>query len=93
MYDALMRTTLTIDDRIAKALKDLAHRSNRPFKDVVNEALRAGLSVQDERKAKRYVVRPVSLGGPLPGINLEKALALADAIEDQELAAKMQLRK
>jgi hypothetical protein len=88
-----MRTTLTIDDRIAKALKELAHRSNRPFKDVVNEILRAGLTVQGERKAKPYVVRPAALGGPMPGINLDKALALADAVEDQELAAKMQLRK
>jgi hypothetical protein len=88
-----MRTTLTIDDAIAKALKDLAHRTDRPFKEVVNEVLRAGLTATGERKAKRYVVRPVALGGALPGINLDKALALADAIEDQELAAKMQQRK
>jgi hypothetical protein len=38
-------------------------------------------------------VKPAALGGVLPGVNLDKALALADAIEDQELAAKMQLRK
>lgn len=88
-----MRTTLTIDDRIAKALKDLAHRSNRSLKDVVNDTLRAGLDARAERKAKPYVMRPVALGGALPGINLDKALALADAIEDQELAAKLQLRK
>jgi hypothetical protein len=88
-----MRTTLTIDDRIAKALKDLAHRSNRPFKDVVNETLRAGLTAKGTAKAKPYVVRPAALGGPMPGINLDKALALSDAIEDQELAAKMHLRK
>jgi hypothetical protein len=88
-----MRTTLTIDDRIAKALKDLAHRSNRPFKDVVNDILRAGLSAKQVRKARPYVIRPVDLGDPMPGINLDKALALSDAIEDQELAAKMQLRK
>jgi hypothetical protein len=88
-----MRTTLTIDDRIAKALKDLAHRSNRPFKDVVNEILRAGLAAKGARKAKPYVVQPAALGGPMPGINLDKALALSDAIEDQELAAKMHLRK
>jgi hypothetical protein len=31
--------------------------------------------------------------GVMPGINLEKALVLADAIEDQELATKMPLRK
>lgn len=88
-----MRTTLTIDDQVAKALKDLAHRSNRSFKDVVNEILRAGLAAKQARRRKRYVVRPVDLGGPMPGINLDKALALSDAIEDQELAAKMQLRK
>jgi hypothetical protein len=38
-------------------------------------------------------VQPAALGGVLPGVNLDKALALADAIEDQELMAKMQLRK
>jgi hypothetical protein len=88
-----MRTTLTIDDRIARELKNLAHRSSRPFKVVVNETLRAGLTAKGARKAKPYVVRPAALGGPMPGIDLDKALALADAIEDQELAAKMQLRK
>jgi hypothetical protein len=31
--------TLTLDDRIAKALKALAHRSAKPFKQVVNETL------------------------------------------------------
>jgi hypothetical protein len=38
-------------------------------------------------------VKPAALGGVLPGIDLDKALALADAIVDQELAAKMRLRK
>ena len=71
-----MRTTLTIDDRIAKALKDLARRSNLPFKDVVNDILRAGLTAKGTRNAKPYLVRPPALGGPMPGINLDKALAL-----------------
>jgi hypothetical protein len=38
-------------------------------------------------------MKPAALGGVLPGVNLDKALARADAIEDQELAAKMRLRK
>ena len=58
---------LTLDDRIAQALKEIAQRSNRSFEEVVNETLRAGLTTQGERKARRYVVRPASLGGPLPG--------------------------
>lgn len=88
-----MRTTLTIDDAIAKALRDLAHKSNKSFKEVVNETLHAGLSAKRAPKAKPYRVRPASLGGIAPGVNLDKALALADAIEDQELAAKIELRK
>ena len=88
-----MRTTLTIDDAIAKALKDLAHRSNKPFKQVVNETLRAGLGAPAVRQSRRYKVKAAALGGVSPGINLDKALALADAIEDQELASKMQARK
>ena len=88
-----MRTTLTIDDAIAKALKDLAHKSNRPFKEVVNETLRAGLNAKRAPNAKPYRVRPASLGGVVPGVNLDKAMALADAIEDQEIAAKIELRK
>jgi hypothetical protein len=88
-----MRTTLTIDDGIAKALKDLAHRSNKPFKEVVNDTLRAGLRAKRAPKAKRYRVKPASLGGVLPGVNLDKALALADALEDQEIAAEIERRK
>ena len=88
-----MRTTLTIDDATAKALKDLAHRSDKPFKQVVNEALRAGLVAAATRGRKRYRLKPARLGGVVPGISLDKALALADAIEDQELATKLQLRK
>jgi len=88
-----MRTTLTIDDALAKALKDLAHRSNRSFKEVVNETLRAGLGVKRGPRAKRYRVTPASLGGVMPGIDLDKALALADALEDREIAAKIERRK
>jgi hypothetical protein len=88
-----MRTTLTIDDDLVGALKDLAHRSKRPFKEVVNETLRAGLTTRRAPRAKPYRVKPASLGEVLPGINLDKALALADALEDQEIAAKMERRK
>jgi hypothetical protein len=88
-----MRTTITIDDALAKALKDLAHKSNKSFKEVVNETLHAGLGAKRASKARPYRVRPTSLGGIVPGVNLDKARALADAIEDQELVVKIELRK
>ena len=89
-----MRTTLTIEDRIARDLKQIAHRSGKPFKTVVNETLRAGLmGDQEKRKPKRYRLRTASLGEVRPGINLDKSLATADVLEDEELARKMDLRK
>ena len=89
-----MRTTLTIEDRIAKDLKQLAHRSGKPFKVVVNETLRAGLAANQERpKAKPYRLRAASLGRVRPGIDLDKSLAVADLLEDEELARKLELRK
>ena len=89
-----MRTTLTIDDRIAKALKALAHRSGKPFKRVVNETLQAGLAVGEAPvKPRPYRVKPVSLGGVAPGIDLTKVRRLTDALEDGEIARKLELRK
>ena len=83
-----MRTTLTIDDKIAKALKDAAHRSGKSYKQVVNETLRAGLSsnrVMDN--AKPYRLKPVSMGEVTGEYNLTKALELADYLEEVEIAS------
>lgn len=57
-----MRTTLTLDDDNAERLRELAHRTRRPFKRVLNEALRRGLkgSAVDEDQAP-YVVKAVPM--------------------------------
>lgn len=88
-----MRTTLTIDDALARALEKLAHSSGKSFERVVNETLRAGLSARTLRRGRRYRVKPAALGGVLPGVDMDEALALADAIEDEELATGMLVRK
>jgi len=89
-----MRTTITLDDRLARALKDLAHRSGKPFKQVVNETLRAGLEAgAAPARPRPYRLKPVSLGGPLPGIDLTKALQLAAQLEDDEILRKLHQRK
>ena len=38
-----MRTTLTIDDALLRQLRQKALDSGKPFKQVVNDTLRAGL--------------------------------------------------
>jgi hypothetical protein len=90
-----MRTTLTLDEPIAKALKNAAHQSGKPFKQVVNETLQAGLNVRNAGKSspQKYRIKPVALGGSIGSIDLDKALQLADALEDDELRRKLDQRK
>jgi len=77
-----MRTTLTLDDTLAAKLKELATRTGRPFKEVVNETLRAGLSAQRVLPpVHRYGLRPAPMGRVAAGVDLDRALALADALE------------
>jgi hypothetical protein len=88
-----MRTTLTVDDRIAKALRELAHRTGKPFKQVVNETLQQGLASSEAPKPRPYRLKPVSLGGVMQGIDINKALRLAAALEDEEIVRELDLRK
>ena len=88
-----MRTTLTIDDHLAAELKRAAHESNRSFKELVNETLQAGLRAKRRPRRKPYRLSPVSLGTPRLGVDLDKALWVADALEDEEIARELDLRK
>ncbi|MEJ2076789.1 MAG: DUF2191 domain-containing protein [Acidobacteriota bacterium] len=89
-----MRTTLTIEDQLAAELKKRAFESGRSFKEVVNESLRRGLSAERRiRPSPPYRLKAVSLGGPLPGVNLDKALHLAELLEDEALRDKLEMRK
>ena len=70
---------MTIDDTIAKALKDTAYRSGKSYKQVVNETLRAGLSANRVKDTvSPYRLKPVSMGDVSGGYNLTKALELSD---------------
>ena len=89
-----MRTTLTIDDKIAKILKETAHRSGKSYKQVVNEALQTGLTANRVMDAtKPYRLKPVSMGGVAGGYDLTKALQLSDKLEDEALTTKLELNK
>lgn len=45
-----MRTTLTLDDDVARLIDDVVHRERRSMKEVINEALRRGLSTSTESR-------------------------------------------
>ena len=89
-----MRTTLTIDDDIARQLREIVHRSGKPFKNVVNEALRAGMENNRIADVSRpYRLEPVAMGEVMGPYDLDKALQLADRLEDEETSRKLLLRK
>lgn len=87
-----MRTTLTLDDALALELKQLAAQTGKPFKQVVNETLRAGLQSRAPA-ARPYRLKPASLGRPALGVDLVHALRVAETLEDQAILAELELRK
>ncbi|WP_419551220.1 antitoxin [Candidatus Poriferisodalis sp.] len=53
-----MRTTLTLDDDVADAVRERARLLDQPFKRVVNEALRRGLGPAASVERPVYRVKP-----------------------------------
>jgi hypothetical protein len=84
-----MRTTLTIDDGLLRQLRQKALDTGKPFKQVVNDTLRAGLESPLAATRPRYVCPTFSMGQPRLPVNLDKALALAAELEDAEIVAKL----
>ena len=67
-------------------------RSGKPFRTVVNEALRSG--VENNRIADvtgPYRLKPVPMGEMAGPHDLDKALQLADHLEDEEVTRKLHL--
>jgi hypothetical protein len=86
-----VRTTVTLDPDVAAKLKAAARQQGISFKQALNQAIRAGLG-PTRRSARRFIqlTQPMTLR---PGVNLDKALLLATALEDEELVRKLELRK
>jgi hypothetical protein len=79
-----MRTTLTLDDEVAERLRVLAHERRAPFKQVVNEALRAGLAgLCAEPESAPYRVQTFA-GTFRPGVDPARLNQLADDLEVEE---------
>ena len=76
-----MRTTLTLDDDIADALRERARLLNLPFMQVVNDVLRRGMSPEMREAApSRYRVVP-NRSAFAPGIYPLKLNQINDQLE------------
>ncbi len=83
-----MRSTITLEPDVRTLVERRMRERDESFKTVVNEALRAGLA----GGAPRETPMPTfDMGEPM--VDLAKALALAGAMEDEELVRRLQLRR
>lgn len=79
-----MRTTLTIDDDLAVEIKRRVRRTGAPFRDVVNDLLRAGMAAPAAGGPAAPHVTPAhdfGLGAGHDHVRAWELLAAEDAAE------------
>ena len=86
-----MRTTVDIESHLLKRLRAEAHRRGVPFKAFLNRVLRRGMEQPHRSEATPYRCPTFAMGAP--SHPLDKALALANALEDDEIGRELALRK
>ncbi|MDP9121053.1 MAG: hypothetical protein M3O15_06745 [Acidobacteriota bacterium] len=85
-----MRTTLTLDDEIAKELRRRARHSGESWKVVVNATLRRGLESGEKPSPplSRFKVQPKACGFRT-GVDILRLNQLNDDLEMEEFERRM----
>jgi hypothetical protein len=79
-----MRTTLSIDDDVIEKARAIAAKLRKPFRLIVNEALRAGLDqVGRPAKQRKYKTEPRALG-LRAGRNIDDIQELLAQVEGED---------
>lgn len=84
-----MRTTLTLEPDVAKLIEREAHRQQKPIKQIVNEALRRGLTSPGLTRGRKPFRVQRHVTALRPGIDIARFNHLADELEDEALVEKM----
>ena len=80
-----MRTTVTLDPDVESMLRMEMRRRGEPFKQVLNNAIRAGLR-NKKRRDDAFELLTFDMGKPR--VDLTKAASLAAELEDHELIGR-----
>jgi hypothetical protein len=86
-----MRTTVTLDPDVESLIRTAMKQRGQSFKEALNSAIRAGLT-QNRPGRRSFVQRTFALGAE-QNFRWDKALAAAEALEDEELTRRLSLRK
>lgn len=84
---------MQIDDDLMRDLKEQAQREGTSLARLVNRVLRLGMTAsrQGSKPCRPYREKTHNMG--VPKVGLDKALALAAALEDDEIIEKLARRK
>ena len=87
-----MRTTVRLDDEVLDRLRERARAEKVSLTHLINRVIRAGLASRPAptRPRRPYRERPQAMGAPR--VALDKALAVAAALEDEEVARELSTR-
>ena len=88
-----MRTTVTLDPDVESLLRKFMRERGLSFKEALNESVRSARSGGLRPRAQKPFVQKTYKMGFRPEFNWDKAMTIADAMEDEEIIRKMQLRK
>lgn len=80
-----MRTTVTLDPDVESMLRKEMRRRGEPFKQVLNNAVRAGLRGAKQRDE---AFEPLTFDMGKPRVDLTKAASVAAEMEDEELIGR-----
>ena len=87
-----MRTTVTLDPDVHALIRKAMRERGLSFKDALNGAIRPGLDQVACRPPRQYRLKTYRVGFN-PDVSSDKALRLAAAIEDEEIARKLGARR
>ena len=83
-----MRTTVVIDADVEVLLRTAIREQQKSLDEVLNGALRQSLARDAKPARKPYRVQPRPLG-IRTGVDLNSALRLSDALEDEQIIRKL----
>ncbi len=87
-----MRTTVTLDPDVELLIRDAMAKRGVSFREALNEAVRIGLRSKEPKGNPKSHQKTFHMGQEQE-FCWDKALATADALEDEELSQRLALRK
>jgi hypothetical protein len=87
-----VRTTVSLDPDVERLIKTSMKERGISFKEALNQAARAGLLAKPKARTRRFVQQTFRMG-ETQNFRWDKALATAEAMEDEELSRKLSMRK